>query len=97
MKRLTRINFLTPIPEGAVLVARPSRFGNPYKLNKNETRDETCMKYLDWLNIKIRENKNFIKPLIGKNLVCYCKVRPEDYKGYWCHAEILIDVIRVRY
>lgn len=44
-KVLNRGGFYKPIPEGAVLVARPSKWGNPYKMGIDGDRVEVIKKY----------------------------------------------------
>lgn len=79
-------------PRDAVYVGRPSRFGNPYKVDESlralsldEQRrhlDATFGQYLrakPWLVREIRTE------LAGKDLVCWCAPLP-------CHADILLRV-----
>jgi hypothetical protein len=83
-KRIQRKNFFEPIPDNAVLVARPSRYGSPFKIGKDGTREQVLAKYEAWLDQKLKEEPSFLEPLKGKNLVCYC---PLDLA---CHADIIL-------
>ena len=83
MKRLKRKNFLEKLPENSVLVSRPSRYGNPYRIPKYFL-EESIDLYEFWLTNKLLDNPKFLDPLIGKNLVCYCDL------DQLCHADILI-------
>lgn len=86
MIRLKRKNFFEKIPEGALLVARPSRWGNPYSLAKY-SRSESLTKYQDWLDQKLVEDYNFLRPLYNKMLVCYCDL------NVTCHADLILEKI----
>jgi hypothetical protein len=73
------------LPPGVRSVARPSRWGNPYRLHREEERDEVMARYRDWLDQRLAEDPAFLEPLRGAaGLACYCPLdRP-------CHADILI-------
>jgi len=71
-------------PEGAVYVGRPTKWGNPFVIGKDGTRDEVIAKYEEW----IKTQNNLIADLhelTGKDLVCWCA--PEA-----CHADVLIKM-----
>lgn len=70
----------------AVYVGRPSKWGNPFKVS--EYGLEQCLKlYRNWLTQKLNENPNFLEPLRGKDLVCFC---PLDKP---CHIDIIIEFL----
>jgi hypothetical protein len=50
-------------------------------------REECISKYREWLVAKFQTDPSFLRPLVGKDLVCYCK--PEET----CHADVLIDFV----
>ena len=54
-----------------VPIHRPSRWGNPYKLDHERHRDEVCEKYADWLQGQ-PDLLADIGELRGKVLGCYC-------------------------
>lgn len=71
------------IPPTAVYVGRPSKWGNPYKIGEDGTREEVIEKYVDYL---LRTGLfNDIKELEGKDLVCWCAPLP-------CHADVLLKL-----
>ena len=90
------------MPEGAIYVGRPSRWGNfakvgdlyhsgfpghhlyPYR-EWRVTLDETIALYRAWLTAVVRANPDFLDPLRGHDLVCWC---PLDQP---CHADVLIE------
>lgn len=70
---------------GAVYIGRPSKWGNPFSIGKDGTREEVIAKYIDWLH----ENPDFVatvrRELAGKDVICWCAPRP-------CHGDILRDL-----
>ncbi len=64
-----------------VYIGRPSKWGNPFSIGKDGTREEVIMKYLKWL----RNQPDLIASLDelkGKKLGCWCAPKA-------CHGEIL--------
>lgn len=74
----------------AVYVGRPTKWGNPYKVVEYGL-EECLRKYRKWLEVKIVQYPNFIEPLIGKDLVCFCPLNQP------CHADILIEYVKEIY
>lgn len=71
-------------PENTVVVARPSRWGNPFRVSKAYTAQECVERYR-------REMPEFTKEaarreLAGKNLACWCAV------GSPCHGDVLLEI-----
>jgi len=73
-----------PIPQGAVFVGRPSKWGNPFKIGRDGSRDVVILKYREWLlnNEPLMES---LPELKGKDLYCFCSPLP-------CHADILLEL-----
>ena len=67
------------IPDDAVYVGRPSRWGNPYKVGRDGTREEVIEKFTHFI---VAFNLSELK---GKDLVCWCAPLP-------CHADILLEL-----
>jgi hypothetical protein len=67
-----------------VYVGRPGKWGNPFVIGRDGTRDDVIAKYRAWI---------MAQPLLlaalpelrGKHLVCWCA--PEA-----CHADVLIEL-----
>lgn len=72
------------IPEGAVYVGRPSRWGNPFEIKPGIARASVIAKYRAYLldNPVLMAD---LEQLRGKDLVCWCAPRP-------CHADILLEL-----
>lgn len=88
MKRLRKKSFYDwswKKNPNAVYVGRPSKWGNPFKVN--EYGLEQCLElYREWLEQILMEDSTFLDELKGKDLVCWC---PLDKP---CHADILIEL-----
>lgn len=66
-----------------VYIGRGSIWGNPYKIDKNNTREDVIKKYKDYLY----KNKYLLAKLPelkGKNLVCFCSPLP-------CHGDVILE------
>lgn len=70
----------------AVYIGRPSRWGNPYKL-KEYTLPESLELYRSYLDWHLELDPNWLEPLRGKNLVCYCSLDQP------CHGDIIIEYL----
>lgn len=91
MKRL-KIKPYKKLPKNTKNVARPSRWGNPFKLKKhggNYSLKESLALYTIWLDNNLKKNPHFLQPLIGYNLGCYCNLDEP------CHASILLKYIKI--
>ena len=87
------------MPPNTVSVARPTKFGNPFKIGQTvhvgpafSGRDEivadaahACRLYRRHL-FNIRSAVEIVAPLRGKNLACWC---PLDQP---CHADVLLKL-----
>mgnify|MGYP000928627548 CR=1 FL=1 len=73
------------IPKDAVYIGRGSKWGNPFIIGKDGTREEVISKYEKY----IRSNPALLKclpELVGHDLVCFCAPLP-------CHGNILIRLV----
>jgi len=79
---------------GSVRVDRQSRWGNPFVLGKDGTRDQVCDLFREYAKWRLSVQPSWLDDLVGKDLACHCS--PQR-----CHAETLIefanhcDVIKV--
>ncbi len=73
------------IPRGAVYVGRPSKWGNPFLIEVDGTREQ-CVEDFRRHVASNRELREAIRrELRGKDLVCWCAPLP-------CHADVLLEV-----
>jgi hypothetical protein len=86
-------------PPGAVVVARPSKWGNPYRIGEPATVGDVRMDYpldanaavwafehaLRWglLPITVEQVRAELR---GKDLCCWCPT------GSRCHADVLLEI-----
>lgn len=68
-----------------VRIDRLTKWGNPYIIGKDGTREEVIEKYRNWI-VKQPDLMNSIDELKGKRLGCWCHPNP-------CHGDVLIDLI----
>lgn len=94
------------MPENAVYVGRPTRWGNPFIVGKhgnaeycNQLFAAICLNHLvvsadrKCLDAQIRFQKNLTKDLEelrGKDLACWCALDKP------CHAEVLLKLANKR-
>ena len=77
------------IPKDAVYIGRPSKWGNPFEINKDGTREEVVEKYRKvvmhndkYWSVWRWDAKTALK---GKDLVCWCAPK-------LCHGDILLEI-----
>lgn len=91
------------MPEGAIYVGRPSRWGNPFVVGRDGTRAECVERYkmllAGYLCISesaehvaeqervLRYARKNISKLRGHDLACWCRL-----DGKPCHADVLLEV-----
>ena len=69
------------VPEGAVLCDRSTKWGNPFIIGRDGTREEVIEKYDEHLyQSGLAED---LHELRGRDLVCHCAPKP-------CHCDVLI-------
>ena len=78
------------MPEGAVYVGRPTRWGNPHRIDpeRPESRVDAVRRYRDDLLAgRLRFTVDDVRAeLAGRDLVCWCRLDQA------CHADVLLDV-----
>ena len=72
-------------PPDAVYIGRPSKWGNPFIIGRDGTREEVIKKFKDWLLNNPKLIAECKQELRGKNLVCYCA--PSK-----CHGDVLLEI-----
>ena len=74
------------VPAGAVYVGRPTKWGNPFKIDAEHPREQVIAQYRDWLGYNALALQLAAKrELRGKDLVCWCAPLP-------CHADVLLEI-----
>jgi len=67
-----------------VLIDRRTKWGNPFKIGADGTREEVVAKYREWLKFQPALLAK-ISSLKGKALNCWCKPLP-------CHGDVLAEL-----
>jgi hypothetical protein len=67
-------------------IGRPSKWGNPFVIGKDGTRDEVIDQYEEWI---MREPKLLaaLPELVGKRLGCFCAPL------HRCHGHVLAKLV----
>lgn len=75
------------IPTDAVYVGRPSKWGNPFQIGKDGSREEVIHKFRMYLKLPAHKHlqDDAKRELCGKDLVCWCAPKP-------CHADVLMEI-----
>lgn len=73
------------LPKRAVYIGRPSKWGNPYVIGADGTRDEVVDKYEEFLEKHPKLMEEARKELAGRDLVCFCSPRR-------CHGDVLLRI-----
>jgi len=81
------------MPDGAVYVGRPTKFGNPFNVTAEQSRETAIARYRFYLSRGISNSLHGFPPqpveirqLRGKDLACWC---PLDQP---CHADVLLEL-----
>jgi hypothetical protein len=67
-----------------IYIGRPSKWGNPFKIGSDGTREEVIEKYKKWF-MQQPELVNSVSELKGKTLGCWCK-------PHSCHGDFLAEL-----
>ena len=87
--------------KNTISVARPSKWGNPFKVTPERSQILAVGAFQTWLTAEgvtagIADRKQWmidnLKELRGKNLACWCKIIDEAGNYVQCHADILLAV-----
>ena len=81
------------MPPNTVSVARPGKWGNPYRVGEKDHRTGGTMdaatavdRFCDYIIRRPEREAAVMAELSGKNLACWCKI------GDPCHADILLEL-----
>lgn len=77
------------VPDTAVYIGRPSKYGNPFVIGRDGTRSEVVDKYRAWLLSQPDMVEEVKRELKGKDLVCFCASSA-------CHGDVLLEIANSR-
>jgi hypothetical protein len=78
------------LPDDAVRIDRRTRWGNPYVIGSPDadgrpiSREVAVFCYRDWLDGMLLDRPDFLEPLRGKRLACWCAPLP-------CHGDVILE------
>lgn len=78
------VNIRNKVPHD-VYIGRGSRWGNPFKIGVDGTREEVIEKYKVWI-LSQPPLLNEVSRLRGKVLGCWCKPKA-------CHGDVLVELL----
>ena len=73
------------ILDNCVYIGRPSKWGNPFKIGKDGSRDQVIEKYRRHIMMNPDLYNAVRTELKGKNLMCFCAPEP-------CHGDVLLRI-----
>ncbi|HEU5268699.1 MAG TPA: DUF4326 domain-containing protein [Jatrophihabitans sp.] len=85
-------------PPGAVVVARPSRWGNPFAVGQQvdgvpvRDRAHAVELYRAMMARSPQRRAAARAELAGRDLACWCPLLTEDGGRGPCHAEVLLQI-----
>jgi hypothetical protein len=71
-------------PKDAVYVGRPTKWGNPFIIDRDGNREQVVEKYRQHYIDKFWRDQ-IVEELKGKDLVCWCAPKA-------CHADVLLEI-----
>ena len=75
------------LPENYIYIGRPSKWGNPFIIGKDGTREQVVEKYERWIVAQPQLLKS-LNELDGMDLVCYCAPK-------LCHGHVLKQLVEL--
>ena len=76
-------------PANSVVISRPSKWGNPFKIDKDHDRPTVVRLFREWIysdDPRAVKMRGEIEELRGKNLLCFCPT------GGPCHGDVLLEL-----
>ena len=70
-------------PDGSVAIGRGSVWGNPFIIGPDGDREAVVSKFYHYAKWRLEREPNWLEPLRGKDLACYCA--PQI-----CHGDAII-------
>ncbi len=68
-----------------IYIGRPSKWGNPFRIGKDGSREDVIRKYRDWILVNSNLMAQLPLELKGKTLGCWCKPNA-------CHGDVLAEL-----
>ncbi len=69
-----------------VYIGRSSKWGNPFPIDVGTSRIEAILRFRDYAKGRLQREPDWLDPLKGKRLGCYCKPKP-------CHGDVIVELL----
>jgi len=85
------------MPENTVYVGRPSVWANPFLADRTRVHSPKVLQgVMDVYRLHIEHlleaDPDFLEPLRGKNLACWCPLSHPNWERVYCHADVLLEM-----
>lgn len=77
-------------PDGSVAIGRGTVWGNPFIVGLDGDRDKVIGKFYHYALWRLEREPNWLEPLRGLNLACYCAPNP-------CHGNVLLQLVDMQW
>lgn len=79
------------MPEGAVYVGRPTKWGNPFTVDAGHNRFDAVRDFRAMVEGQLRSGVGYpLRELRGKDLICWCPLHKP------CHADVLLELANAK-
>jgi len=75
------------IPLNAINVGRPSKYGNPFKIGIDGSREEVLIRFRRYAIERLAREPHWLDELKGEHIIVWCWCTPLP-----CHADILLEL-----
>ena len=80
-----------------VYVGRPSVWANPFLADRSRVHSPKVLQgVMDVYRLHIQhlreQDPDFLEPLRGKNLACWCPLTNPKWEKVYCHADVLLEM-----
>jgi len=85
------------MPENTVYVGRPSVWANPFLSDHTRIHSPRILQgvmdlYRMHIENLLKQDPDFLRPLRGKNLACWCPLTNPKWECVYCHADVLLEM-----
>jgi len=85
------------MPDNTVYVGRPSVWANPFLYDRTRVHSPKVLQgvmdvYRLHIQHLVEQDPDFLEPLRGKNLACWCPLTYPKWEKVYCHADVLLEM-----
>lgn len=81
------------MPEGVVYVGRPSKWGNPFRVDEWRSAKQAMQDFRTYVQYRLNSSLGYpLEALRGKDLACWCRLEDADGVRIPCHADVLLEL-----